>query len=226
MRLVLPARQRGVDHVLRAARVDADELFAVQGAGEAGDVDDGVHALQCPVQRRAVEDVALRDLDGEVREAGAVGGLADQAAKLVAVGVQRLGGVRADEAGDAGDEDVHGLERLLEDPVGLAALAAERGDGPVDEVVVLERPGDLARLVALAAAGAQGLEREDGVEPAAAVTLDDAEGDQTRLGDLVAVVERLEEASGEEAAIERASRPGLRPGGSSRRPPARPGPRR
>src|SRR6266851_2288145 len=72
----------------------------------------------------------------------------------------------------------------LVEPIGLIPPAPHRFDGAIDEVIVLEGPGDLAAGVAQGARGLEGLQIKDGVQAALAKSFLDPQGDQAHPPDL------------------------------------------
>ena len=96
----------GFEKVAGAGVIGGVELGFAAGLDEGGGVDDGVDAGDGGSERGGVGDVA----DGlfvREREPLPAAGAAEEGADVVALGGELLGDVGAEEAGGAGDEDVH-----------------------------------------------------------------------------------------------------------------------
>ena len=74
---------------------------------QAGQVDNRGHAVHGRAKRVRLQDVAFHRLHPVGVEPGAVAGLADQGANLVAIVAQRLDDEGAEVPSRAGDQDLH-----------------------------------------------------------------------------------------------------------------------
>jgi hypothetical protein len=125
-RAVRGPRPRQLDDALdagRARRVDRRALVADLAGDVAAGQEDAVDALQRPVQRGAVGEVAHRELHVGTEQLGGPVGVAHERAGSDAAVAQPADDVAADGAGRPGDEHVHrappGAERVVRARTGV-----------------------------------------------------------------------------------------------------------
>ena len=108
----MPGPAQMLEQHLRAAELRAAEVLGAQDRAVdvrlGGEVDDRVAARGCARHVGRLSDVAVVELD-VVRQVRAVPGVRElvEHDDLVAAAQQALDEMRADEAGAAGDEDLH-----------------------------------------------------------------------------------------------------------------------